>query len=134
MPGCCLSAHIESVEFIGSIRGSACSLFANQFTIDIEELGSFDLPQNDGFFSKVTSAIKASQAKSEVVKEKFYELVKRRADIIESLVHLTILYAALFVFQVIVIPVFMLWIMLKIIKQVLNSSFSPKNQLIPITN
>jgi len=103
-------------------------------TPDIEELGSFDLPQNDGFFSKVTSAIKASQAKSEVVKEKFYELVKRRADIIESLVHLTILYAALFVFQVIVIPVFMLWIMLKIIKQVLNSSFSPKNQLISITN
>jgi len=69
--------------------------------------------QGSGFFSSMTSA---TSEKVEQIRAAFMQMVDHAENIIRSLLTLMTLYLAVFVVQVVLLPMLMLWLMLRIAK------------------
>lgn len=80
------------------------------------DLSSFEQQHTGGVVAKFTQNTTLKVAKT---KEIYANIVNNAESIITSLVRLTILYVTLFVTQVILIPVFMLWLLVKVIDTIL---------------
>ena len=76
------------------------------------DLNSINQPQTGNLLSKLAQS---TNLKIEKTKEIYTIIINNSEIIITSLVHLTILYVTLFLTQVILIPVFMFWLLLKIV-------------------
>jgi len=81
------------------------------------ELSSFNQPQQKG--NLVSKFAQSTNRKVEKTREIFTTIINNAESIITSLVQLTILYVTLFITQVILIPVFMLWLLIKVIDTIL---------------
>lgn len=84
---------------------------------DISSLDQAD--HTNGLFSKIT---KNTNLKIKQTKEIFSNIVDNAESIVTSLIQLTILYVTLFITQIILIPMFMLWLLIKIIDTLLMTN------------
>ncbi|MDD2390104.1 MAG: hypothetical protein PHP23_10280 [Desulfobacterales bacterium] len=87
-----------------------------------DDLGTFDLPVDGGFFSKLKESTRGLELKAGQMKEIFSVILNNMGEIIDSLINLTVLYVALFLFQVVLIPVCMLWALFKLVNIVFVSN------------
>ena len=88
------------------------SIISSQY----KDLSSFDQQQQGGIIANFT---KSTNSKVVKTKEIFSNIISNAESIITSLVKLTVLYVTLFVTQVVLIPIFMLWLLLKAIDTIL---------------
>ena len=78
-----------------------------------DDMSSLQPEQSEGFFSSMTGSAADKVAKT---KEAFLKLVNHAEDIISSLLSLITVYIALFVVQTLLLPLFMLWLLLTLLK------------------
>lgn len=92
-----------------------------------QSLSKLSPEQGGGFFSSMTTA---TSEKVEQIRAAFMQMVEHAENIIRSLLTLMTLYLAVFVVQVVLLPMLMLWLMLRIAKSrmldVLADSFRRK--------
>jgi len=92
-----------------------------------QSLSKLSPEQDGGFFSSMTTA---TSEKVEQIRAAFMQMVEHAENIIRSLLTLMTLYLAIFVVQVVLLPMLMLWLMLRIGKSrmldVLADSFRHK--------
>lgn len=91
-----------------------------------ETIGSFDIQKSDSLWSKIKETSKELELKTTGIKKAFSYITNNIGNIIDSLLKLTILYATLFILQVILIPLAMLWILLKIVDRIFPVNFEDK--------
>ena len=84
------------------------------------------LPEYDGLMEAVENSASFLKQKSIHFKDTIAVTVSNRGTIIENLLRLTFLYAGVFFIQVIIVPLFIFWLLFKMI----NSLFYTK---MPIT-
>jgi len=78
-----------------------------------QSLSKLQPEQGGGFFSSMTAA---TSEKVEQIRVAFMQMVDHAENIIRSLLTLMTLYLAVFVLQVVLLPMLMLWLMLRIAK------------------
>ncbi|MCK5517635.1 MAG: hypothetical protein KAI39_12225 [Desulfobulbaceae bacterium] len=93
---------------------------------DLDKLKDISLPEYDGFMEAIENSASFLKQKSIHFKDAIAVTVSNRGTIIENLLRLTFLYVGVFLIQVIILPLFIFWLLLKTI----NSLFYTK---IPIT-
>jgi len=91
-----------------------------------ETMSLFDAQESDGLWSKIKEATKGLELKAKELKEIFSSITENLGDIIDSLLKLTVLYVTLFIMQVIVIPLFMLWILLKVVDKIFSANLESR--------
>ncbi len=82
---------------------------------DLEKLKDISLPEYDGFMEAVENSASFLKQKSILFKDAVAVTVSNRGTIIENLLRLTFLYVGVFLIQVIILPLFIFWILLKTI-------------------
>ena len=77
-----------------------------------EDISSLEKEKKQGFFSSIAGS---AQEKVEKTKKAFLQVVDNIEKIISSLLELTTMYVAMFVIQILVLPLLMLWLVVKIV-------------------
>ncbi len=93
---------------------------------DLDKLKDISLPEYDGFMEAIENSASFLKQKSIHFKDAIAVTVSNRGTIIENLLRLTFLYVGVFLIQVIILPLFIFWLLFKMI----NSLFYTK---MPIT-
>lgn len=78
---------------------------------DYEELSSIQPEEEDGFLSSLGSA----GEKVEEIRQAWSRIVDNAENVVSSLLTLTTMYLAVFLLQVLLIPLSMLWLLLKLV-------------------
>jgi len=86
-----------------------------------QSLSKLPPEQGGGFFSSMTAA---TSEKVEQIRAAFMQMVEHAENIIRSLLTLMTLYLAVFVVQVVMLPLLMLWLMLRIAKSRMLDSWA----------
>ena len=80
------------------------------------ELGQFDAVQyDDGIIDTLNSSLDSMTLKMAEMKKAYNKIEKNLGEIIDSLLDLTIYYVMIFLVQVLLIPVFALWLSLRLV-------------------
>lgn len=92
---------------------------------DQEAIGGFGPPAQTGF---IASFSQTAREKIDAARDLYQRISENGEEIIDALLRLTTVYVSLFVLQVIVIPVAMLWLMVLLV----NSLFRPRPAALPL--
>ncbi len=86
-----------------------------------KEMSNMPEDQNTGFFSMMTAG---AAEKVEKTREAFMNMVENAEDIISSLLQLMTAYLTIFIVQILLLPLFMLWILVSLFKSRILNSYS----------
>lgn len=90
-------------------------------TGNFETLYQIEFPQYDGFFGTIENSAHFVRERAIALKDALGQITRNLGDIIENLLTLTWLFAALFLIQVILLPLGVLWLMVKAVNALFNS-------------
>jgi hypothetical protein len=85
------------------------------------EMSNMSAEQNTGFFSSMTAG---AADKVEKTRAAFMNMVENAENIISALLQLMTAYLAIFVVQLLLLPLFMLWVLASLFKSRILNSFS----------
>ncbi len=85
------------------------------------EMSNIPAEQNKGFFSSMTTG---AADKVEKTREAFMNMIENAENIVSALLQLMIAYLAIFVVQLLLLPLFMLWVLVSLFKSNALNSFS----------
>ena len=85
------------------------------------EMSSMPAERNEGFFSSMTAG---AADKVEKTREAFMNMVENAENIVSALLQLMTAYLAIFVVQLLLLPLFMLWVLASLFKSRILNSFS----------
>lgn len=80
-----------------------------------ETLQAIDFPESEGFWNTLSNSRDFIKAKALALKDALTQMTNNLGDIIENLLTLTWLFAGIFLIQVIVLPLAVLWLMVKLV-------------------
>ena len=78
-----------------------------------ETLQAIDFPQSDGFWDTVSNSSAFIRAKAMALKDGLGQMNDNLSDIIENLLALTWLFSGIFIIQVVLLPIAVLWLLVK---------------------
>ncbi len=93
---------------------------------DIDKLKNFSLPRINGILGTIENSASFIKQKSVEFKKALVSMVNNMGSIIENLLKLTFLYVGIFLIQVIILPLFVFWFLLKIINCLLSGDIPIK--------
>lgn len=79
-----------------------------------------DLPEYDGMFKTIESSARYLKNKSVDFKNTVAVVLENKATIVDSLLSLTFLYLGVFIIQVLFLPLFIFWVMVKTVNALFN--------------
>lgn len=82
-------------------------------TVEFDKLKEFSLPETNGIIGTISNSAAYLKQKTVELKEAITSTVNNMSDIIENLLKLTFLYVSVFIFQVIILPVLVFWLLVK---------------------
>ncbi|WOO39933.1 hypothetical protein [Rubellicoccus peritrichatus] len=85
------------------------------YSSTFETLQDFEFPAYDGFFGTIENSASFVQERAIVLKEALDLMMENLGAIIDNLLTLTWLFAAIFVIQVILMPLGVLWLLVKLV-------------------
>jgi hypothetical protein len=85
------------------------------------EMSNMPAEQNKGFFSSMTAG---AADKVEKTRAAFMNMVENAENIISALLQLMTAYLAIFIVQLLLLPLFMLWVLVSLFKSRILNSFS----------
>ena len=88
---------------------------------------NFALPEYDGFLGTVKNSTNFLKEKSEELKTALESLLGETKNFVNNLIELTLLYVGIFIIQVIMLPLFIFWILLKLFNSLNITLSSPQN-------
>lgn len=92
---------------------------------DLEKLKDISsIQKNNGFLGSIKGNAKLIREKSIQLRNAIAVTVKNSANIINNLLKLTFLYFGIFLIQVIILPIFVFWILLKIVNSIFHTNIS----------
>lgn len=94
------------------------------YSKEIDSMSALDLPEEEeGIWGAIKSSALFLGQKAVEFKDALLSVVDNVGSIIESLVELTWLYVGLFVFQVILLPLIMFWLLMKLVNGLFRTNF-----------
>ncbi|WP_075591401.1 hypothetical protein [Labilibacter marinus] len=88
---------------------------------ELDKLGDFTLPKVDGIMGTIENSAVFLSKKSREFKNALTKTVENMGSMIENLLNLTFLYVGLFIIQVIILPIFSFWAMVKLSNALFNT-------------
>jgi hypothetical protein len=86
---------------------------------ELDRLKEFDLPESDGIIGTIDNSAAFIKQKSMELKDALVTTISNTGTIVDNLLKLTFLYVAVFVIQVILLPLGVFWFLLKLSNAVL---------------
>ncbi len=99
--------------FAGEIQRANAELALD--TGNWQTLREIDFPESDGFWGTVSNSRVFIEKKATALKDALGQMSANLGDIIENLLTLTWLFAGIFVIQVILLPLAVLWLLVKLV-------------------
>lgn len=84
------------------------------YSNEIETIKDFDTHESDGFWDTLKNNAIMLGEKTKEFKDVFLYVVNNAGDIVSNLVQITWLYVGLFVIQILFLPLFVLWLLIKL--------------------
>ena len=91
-----------------------------------KQLCSFENKEYNGLWSKMKGVPHELETQAVKIRKVFSSTIGNMGIIIDSLLKLIMLYVTMFLLQVIIIPLFMLWLLLKIVDKIFTKNFENK--------
>lgn len=89
---------------------------------ELDKLNDFSLPEIDGTWGTIKNSTSFIQRKSVEFKDAIVATVSNSGNIIENLLKLTFLYVAIFLIQVIALPLMVFWLLVKIANSLFDTN------------
>lgn len=133
-----VSALVLVARFLLPITSSVNDfLMANYFTAEIEEttaalavytggfeeLQKIEFPEYDGFLGTIENSAIIVKQRALNLSDALSSMAQNLGAIIDNLLTLTWLFAAIFIIQVILLPLGVLWLMVKLVNQLFDTQF-----------
>lgn len=82
-------------------------------TVELDRLKDFSLPETNGIIGTISNSAAYLKQKTVELKRAITSTVNNMGDIVENLLKLTFLYVSVFIFQVIILPILVFWVLVK---------------------
>lgn len=105
-----------------SLANNALKLHSMKF----DQLGTFTLPESSGFLGTIENSGSFIKEKSGEFKNALKDAVSDMGAMIENLLKLTFLYVGIFIIQVIFLPLFMFWFLIKFVNSIFQTHLMGK--------
>lgn len=92
------------------------------YSDEIETINYVDVPDSEGFWDSIKNNALYLGEKAKQFKDVLYYVADNISDIVGRLVEVTWLYVGLFVIQILLLPLFMLWLMLKLVNKIFETN------------
>lgn len=90
-------------------------------TVEMDRLKEFTLPEADGFIGTISNSAAYLKQKTIELKDVISSTMNNMGDIVETLLKLTFLYVSVFIFQVIILPLLVFWMLARGMNLIFNN-------------
>jgi hypothetical protein len=116
-----VNAYIQNIFFTRQIQAARSDLALGNAEID--KLKNLSLPPIDGVVGTIENSTAFLKQKSIAFKDAIAHTVRNMETIIESLLRLTFLYVGVFLVQVVILPLFSFWVLVKLMNALFLTRF-----------